>query len=976
MLDINDSYQLVYKLDDRFNIIIDDSLLKKLNERDYSLLPPKTTVLSEGISFFKLEFCDKKKLKIFMFSIECKFKDIPSPIKIFSFDHFKIILQKKIQGKVYKSPYYHSNVLKKDIYIDANNIDNLKINIENYIEIKDKEEKNIIPSVELLFNELNQLFKHIDTLKYSFQFISPNFKSYFPNLNISLMDEFLFIYTKKRIELQEKISQFLEQKDDLFLYPLCGPHGTGKTISALIFHKLLFKDGKKGLYLNLKYYYNKEISFEKKIETLTKECFYICDSKEELIHLYNLFITKQNIYELFQLLKVFLQEKNGENKENNKNKENNEMKVEKEINENKKEKDNIYNKEKTGNIDNREIKENIDNKDNNENVGEHNKIYIIIDQYQEMYCMSYLLDLFNDIKVILLSSINDFDVKENLILKFEDEVKINSQKIEDKNNKQKIIKYHYIDDLIDNDYYDNKIFQNLIKDKIKKKGNNENEVNKEFEIIYNILKDLGFIPKYFFEYLYYYDSIFDLLFNEYSNINKKLGIFYLNKNIDINTIDKLKENKYLIKTEDIDKVQTLQKNEFVKYVKFIPLKYINFKECENGMFYFYFSFPLLEKIIDDFIYFQRHKQIYFSTDDAASRGLIFERLLKYQFRVHKKFNLDGYFEVDTLINMKPTKTYANINQEYISTKKNIFIDQQRREGEDYNFAIYRPQSKQLLLFQAKYIINKGNVDKKKSLYETTAKKVLEPFNKLTKETIGEIYLLFISGIYYNYKNRKDVINILTKQRINCIFYSLKKDFFYFNFKDIVTDIKLENSYMLIPSSNYYKNQEALDNCDFENEEGIYFKYEKIKKKKKKFKRLLRDDSKIKGEKKENELKLLLKKRTIQLVDNLEKIYVDILSYIKNKTYFNNNILKLLGPIKNIESSEKEIDLMNNYAIIFYLDEKALNIDYNKKLGLIIYHNGVHYFVDLKENKTYKSYSELIEEFQIYFLFAIGIKKEL
>ena len=68
--------------------------------------------------------------------------------------------------------------------------------------------------------------------------------------------------------------------------------------------------------------------------------------------------------------------------------------------------------------------------------------------------------------------------------------------------------------------------------------------------------------------------------------------------------------------------------------------------------------------------------------------------------------------------------------------------------------------------------------------------------------------------------------------------------------------------------------------------------------------------------------------------------------------------------------------MNNYAIIFYLDEKALNIDYNKKLGLIIYHNGVHYFVDLKENKTYKSYSELIEEFQIYFLFAIGIKKEL
>lgn len=52
----------------------------------------------------------------------------------------------------------------------------------------------------------------------------------------------------------------------------------------------------------------------------------------------------------------------------------------------------------------------------------------------------------------------------------------------------------------------------------------------------------------------------------------------------------------------------------------------------------------------------------------------------------------------------------------------------------------------------------------------------------------------------------------------------------------------------------------------------------------------------------------------------------------------------------------------------------MEVDYNKKLGLIIFNNGVYYFVDLKENINYKSYDELIERFQMNFLYAIGEKK--
>lgn len=52
----------------------------------------------------------------------------------------------------------------------------------------------------------------------------------------------------------------------------------------------------------------------------------------------------------------------------------------------------------------------------------------------------------------------------------------------------------------------------------------------------------------------------------------------------------------------------------------------------------------------------------------------------------------------------------------------------------------------------------------------------------------------------------------------------------------------------------------------------------------------------------------------------------------------------------------------------------MEVDSNKKLGLKIFNNGVYYFVDLKENINYKSYDELIERFQMNFLYAIGEKK--
>jgi len=228
----------------------------------------------------------------------------------------------------------------------------------------------------------------------------------------------------------------------------------------------------------------------------------------------------------------------------------------------------------------------------------------------------------------------------NIISKYEDEIQKKFNRIENNNNI--IIKYHYIDDLIDEEYYDSDIFKNLIKNKIRKEEEeknqmiDENEIEEKFKFIYDILKDFAFIPKYFFEYLYYNDSILDLLFNEYSNIMKKLDDFLLSRIIDLESIKELENKKHLIQQKDIQKVCPLQKNRFIESIKIIPLEYINVKACQNGEFYFYYSFPLFSGILKDFIRFQNDKKIYFITNDGSERGKIFERLVKYQFRFLKK----------------------------------------------------------------------------------------------------------------------------------------------------------------------------------------------------------------------------------------------------------------------------------------------------------------------------------------------------
>ena len=96
----------------------------------------------------------------------------------------------------------------------------------------------------------------------------------------------------------------------------------------------------------------------------------------------------------------------------------------------------------------------------------------------------------------------------------------------------------------------------MIKTKIKGYEKDEKKVEIEFKSIYNILKNFNFLPKYFFGYINFYNSIFDLLFNEYSNIIKKLNQFMCSKIIGLREIKFLMTKKYLT-DKNSSNIQTL-----------------------------------------------------------------------------------------------------------------------------------------------------------------------------------------------------------------------------------------------------------------------------------------------------------------------------------------------------------------------------------------------------------------------------------
>ena len=886
MYSIDKSYGLEFRDNSGHQIKIKDKILEELENDDLSSFPEGTVLSDDPIEnyAYNLDFKDGSQLKIFKIPVNCQFLGSNETIKLYSYEHLKKILE----PLNYKSPFYFSNLLYKNMYLDINKIEETHFHAEVSIEIKDMLD-DYSEKIKTIFEKLTKIYK---TNEITYEYICPKYNTYFPNFYINLSDKFNYIYSNNRKQLEEKIRLFLEKKD-CNLYPVCGPHGTGKTITSLIIHKTLYRKGIKGIYLNFKFYNNSNINWDTKLEVLAYECFYIINNEDELLDLYSKFIKLNHIYDIIL-----------------------------------------------------EIQKYIENKNN---------IYMIIDQYQKKYNINNILEKLKNIKIFLLSSINDYDVKENLIITYEEELQqrfLLKNKINNKKNDSKIIiKYNYLENLVDTKYYEQTKYKNMIRNKINLYEKDENKIENEIKSIYNILKKFNFIPKYFFGFINYYDSIFDLIFNEYSNIVKKLDQFISLKIIDFSVIKDLMNNNYL-KEKDSEGTKTLIKERFINYLKFIPLKYISFTKNNNNEYYFYYSFSLFKTILDDFINFFNAKNTFFSSKDGGELGIAFEKIVKMELRAFNHLNIDGYFSVNTLTKMELSQNYKAINQNYFKSKQNILICQENNKGEDYDFGIFKPKSKELLLIQAKYIINNDTVEFGKSYYEKSATRAKNSFKEITKETCENVHLIFMSSFKYNYNNRLRKQKILKNKRINCIFYNVTKNYFSENFRDLIQQIECNDSNMVLPKSDKFTEQELLENSDMKDEEKFIEKEEE--------------------EEEEDEEIMMPKLSIIKNVD-LEKLHSQIISHISNK--IKNNKVKALGKFTKIQfyKTNNYVQLnKSEYAILFSLTKDA-DFDSKKQLGLLYSEEKKKYYYNLKKKKQYNKFHDLIENFPIGIYFAIGQK---
>ena len=106
---------------------------------------------------------------------------------------------------------------------------------------------------------------------------------------------------------------------------------------------------------------------------------------------------------------------------------------------------------------------------------------MIIDQYQKKYDFINILKIFSKFKIFLLSSINDHDVKDNLVLTYEEE-NVPKKSIRKKDKLANFIKYIYYEELFDFKSFTKKIFENKLMEKIESQEKDENENNKQNKI--------------------------------------------------------------------------------------------------------------------------------------------------------------------------------------------------------------------------------------------------------------------------------------------------------------------------------------------------------------------------------------------------------------------------------------------------------------------------------------------------------------
>ena len=662
------------------------------------------------------------------------------------------------------------------------------------------------------------------------ELLSINLKKYFYNNDID-------------INLNQEISVFkphlrinifskvknLLNKNDK-IFAICGPFGIGKSFTSLLLQKILYLDNVNTIYVNLAN--NEEISELKK--TIIKESFFLNLGEEKFVTLANKIYNYKinNIWDIISLI------------------------------------DDYCDKEKINYL-------------------------LIIDQYKKKRDPEENLSKLKVKNIFLLSSINDKDVKENLVSQI-------------RGNFNLEFKYVYYINLQINEY-------------IKNNSNNYGD-----DII-GCLKDFNYLPNVIFLLEYVFNkNVLDFYNYQYHLELKKLSKFY--KTYNISYLSNIFVSEQINDSKAINP-KLISKEDFLNNINDLTLKYISFsQESNNNYFSLYYSFDYAKYPIKDEVNYYIAKQRFNSKAEPSLLGGEFENIIKHKFILDKPlFEIDSFIIVNKIVDMELSEEYKNIKVEHLKQKKCVFISQSNFYGKDYDFAILYPNKKEIILIQAKYKITSDNTHKKSEYSNINNVSVItNSVNQKFGINIEKIYLLYLSSIEYNYQRKNNILKILNSKMINCIFYSINLDYFTSDFENNLSIFVPTESMEIYPKSNVYIEQIFSKN---RRTDELLFS-------------LMINEQRLK-----NNDKLLL--------DEYKK-FLNILKQSNINNELKKHLGNFESPFSNNYRLIPKINF-NNYLLFFKIG-KNNEIDFSKNLILVYDDNNNLIYYNITTDKILKNYS--------------------
>ena len=500
--------------------------------------------------------------------------------------------------------------------------------------------RNIIIKKNNDIPDYNKIYNYIKNNSNNFNIhsgndLSYNFSYYFSQNKDS---QFKFYYTRERSEFNSFI-----QKKKKFL-AICGKYGMGKSTSILFYLKQI-----NGCYINFK--------------SLFKNKNNICVWKE---HIFNI-----------ELLSIF--------------KYNKDLSLFNKLLENNREIDNIWE------LINESIKFCIDNKI---------QTYFIFDQYKleydEMYSNIIKIKTLiesnenNTVKIILISSINDEDVRNQLLYK--KNVNIKYEEILPFNYDFKAFKSLKHQKVFEK-YFENVLLYYILLNNIE-----ENEID-EF-----VKKEKEKIKNNLYNFLNKQNSLYSLIINR-NNFGKKLTQY-----------------------------------QFESLIQIISLKYMIVNKNDKIIDFY---FPLIEEIIDEILtdeicsHIFNPQKIYTQRNIGDFLEKKFTNAIKNN-KIDLKELKDVYcYELKNIWKMMKINEEIKIN---INNLSNILLIQNDEQAEFIDLAIIENenlifiQCKKALKGKIKIAINYNEIENQKDFFSD---KIYEIF----KIKIKKIFILFITGIY-------------------------------------------------------------------------------------------------------------------------------------------------------------------------------------------------------------------------------------